>query len=120
MKLLLIIIASISAGVASSDHINSFMLGLTVAALAVGSCYWFAFRSSRFPEVAAFLLVCGLLAKLTITVLGVMVGIKAAIITSPIVFALSYLFFSLVVTYLWFTYRDAITEKPKKLVEANV
>jgi len=117
MKLILIIIASISAGVASSDHLNSFMLGLSVAALAVGSCYWFAFRSTRFPELAVFLLICGLLSKLIITVVGVMIGIKAALITSPIVFALAYLFFSLVVTYLWFTYRDSITAKPKRLTE---
>ncbi|SON51681.1 NADH:ubiquinone oxidoreductase [Vibrio tapetis] len=120
MKLLLIIIASISAGVASSDHINSFLLGLSVSALAVGSCYWFAFRSSRFPLLATLLLLCGLLSKLAITVIGVMVGIQAEIITSPLVFALAYLFFSLVISYLWFAYRDAKTEKPKKLVEANV
>ncbi|ELE5891837.1 NADH:ubiquinone oxidoreductase [Vibrio fluvialis] len=113
MKLLLIMMASVSAGVASAEHFHSFMLGLSVAALAVGSCYWFAFRSSRFPELAVFLLVCGLLAKVGVTVLGVAWGMSAQLITSPLVFALSYLFFSIVVTYLWFSYRDSITVVPK-------
>ncbi|WP_114765575.1 NADH:ubiquinone oxidoreductase [Vibrio rhodolitus] len=113
MKLVLILMASLSAGAASADHFHSFMLGLCVAALAVGSCYWFAFRTSRFPQFALFLLICGLFAKLTITVAGVAFGISQALITSPLVFALSYLFFSIVVTYLWFSYRDSITKVPQ-------
>lgn len=113
MKLLLIIMMSLSAGVASADHFHSFMLGMSVAALAVGSCYWFAFRSTRFPQLAVLLLVCGLFAKLTVTIVGVMWGISANVITSPLVFALSYLFFSIVATYLWFSYRDSITHLPK-------
>lgn len=116
IKLLVIMMTSVSAGVASADHFHSFMLGLSVAALAVGSCYWFAFRSTRFPELALFLLICGLLAKVSVTILGVAWGMSAQLITSPIVFALSYLFFSIVVTYLWFTYRDSITKIPKPSV----
>ncbi len=95
MKLFLLLMASVSAGVASADHIHSFMLGLSIASLAVGSCYFFAFRSSRFPQLALFLLICGMLSKLTITVVGVMWGMSAQLITSPIVFALSYLSFHL-------------------------
>ncbi|WP_341664670.1 NADH:ubiquinone oxidoreductase [Vibrio sp.] len=113
MKLFLIIIASISAGVLSAEHLHSFMLGLCVSATAVGSCYWFAFRSTRFPELAVLLLIVGLFSKLIITVTGVAWGISQELISSPFVFALSYMFFSLVVTYLWFTYRDSITPKPK-------
>ncbi|HBC3403836.1 TPA: NADH:ubiquinone oxidoreductase [Vibrio parahaemolyticus] len=114
MKLFLLLMASVSAGVASADHIHSFMLGLSIASLAVGSCYFFAFRSSRFPQLALFLLICGMLSKLTITVVGVMWGMSAQLITSPIVFALSYLFFSLAVTYLWFSYRESITQIPER------
>lgn len=109
MKLFLIIMTSISAGVISADHLHSFMLGLTVASLAVGTCYWFAFRTTRFPELAVLLLLIGLFSKIMITVAGVVIGVQTALITSPLVFALSYLFFSIVVTYLWFTYRDCIT-----------
>ncbi|CAM2785561.1 NADH:ubiquinone oxidoreductase [Vibrio mytili] len=113
MKMFLLLMASVSAGVASADHFHSFMLGLSVASLAVGSCYFFAFRSSRFPQLALLLLICGMLSKLGITVAGVMWGMSAEVITSPIVFALSYFFFSLAVTYLWFSYRQSITPVPK-------
>lgn len=37
MKLFLLLMASVSAGVASADHIHSFMLGLSIASLAVGA-----------------------------------------------------------------------------------
>ncbi|WCE32586.1 NADH:ubiquinone oxidoreductase [Vibrio sp. SCSIO 43137] len=110
MKLFLIVMASISAGVISADHLHSFMLGLSVASLAVGTCYWFAFRTTRFPELAFLLLLIGLFSKILITVAGVVIGVQASLITSPLVFALSYLFFSIVVTYLWFSYRDSITK----------
>ncbi|MCW8334116.1 NADH:ubiquinone oxidoreductase [Vibrio sp. SCSIO 43135] len=115
MKLFLIFMASISAGVASGEHLHSFMLGLSISALAVGSCYWFAFRSTRFPQLAVFLLLCGMLSKLTVTVVGVMWGVSADLMTSPLTFALSYLFFSIALTYLWFSYKDAITARPKWL-----
>ncbi|KII76178.1 hypothetical protein [Vibrio renipiscarius] len=118
MKLVLILMASLSAGVASADHFHSFMLGLSIAALAVGSCYWLAFRSTRFPQLGLFLLMCGMLAKLTVTVVGVSLGMSAELITSPLIFALSYLFFSIVVTYLWFSYRDARLVKQAALQTA--
>ncbi len=115
MKLLLILIMSLSAGVASAEHFHSFLLGMSVAALAVGSCYWFAFRSTRIPQLAVFLLLCGMLAKLTVTVVGVMWGLSADLITSPFVFALSYLFFSIIVTYLWFSYRERFGDVSKNI-----
>lgn len=117
MKLFLILMASISAGVISADHIHSFMLGLTVSSLAVGSCYWFAFRTTRFPELALLLLLCGLFSKIIVTTLGIAIGVHTEIITSPLVFAMSYLFFSLVVTFLWFSYRDSITNVPNSRLE---
>ncbi len=113
MKLFLLLMTSLSAGVASADHLHSFMLGLSISALAVGSCYWFAFRSTRFPQLALFLLICGMLSKLVITVAGVSWSMSADLITSPIIFALSYLYFSIAITYLWLSYRDSITPKPK-------
>ncbi|GEM75773.1 hypothetical protein [Vibrio sagamiensis] len=106
MKLILIVLSSILAGVLSAGHFHSFLFGFTVAVLAVGSCYWFTFRSSLFPELALFLLICGMLSKLAITISGVAYGLSQQIITSPMVFALSYLFFSITVTYLWFSYRE--------------
>ncbi len=115
MKLFLILVLSISAGVAAAEHFHSFILGMSIATLAVGSCYWFAFRTTRFPGLAVFLLVCGLLAKITVTVTGVMWGLSNELITSPFIFALSYLFYSIVATYIWFAYREKITSVPKMI-----
>ncbi len=120
MKLILIILASVSAGVASADHFHSFMLGLAVSALAVGTCYWFSFRSSRFPALAVVLLLCGMLSKISITVIGVMIGVNKGLMTSPLVFSLTYLYFSIVITYLWFSYRQSITPLPTALSTNNV
>lgn len=106
MKLFIILMMSITAGFASADHLHSFLLGLYISTTAVGACYWFAFRSSRFPQLALLLLICGLFAKIAITVGGVAWGMSQELISSPFVFALSYLFFSVVATYLWFAHRD--------------
>ncbi|MFC3024110.1 NADH:ubiquinone oxidoreductase [Vibrio zhugei] len=106
MKYILILLVSLLAGFLSADHIEAFLLGFGVASLAVGCCHWFAFRSSKFPQLALALLLCGLFAKITVTVVGVMWGVSADLMTSPLVFALSYLFFSVVATYLWFRYQE--------------
>lgn len=111
MKLFILFIISVTAGVASAEHLHSFLLGLYIATLAVGACYWFAFRSSRFPQLALVLLICGLLAKISITVVGVLWGFNQGLVTSPFVFSLSYLFFSIVATYLWFKVKDRMVTK---------
>lgn len=72
-----------------------------------------AFASTRFPQFAMGLLLLGTMAKLTVTVVGVGLSISNDLITSPIVFALSYLFYIIAVSYLWFSYRDSITPTPK-------
>lgn len=109
MKYFIILMVSLLAGVLAADHIGAFLLGLGVSSLAVGCCHWFAFRSSKFPQLALALLMCGLFAKITVTVVGVMWGVSANLMTSPFVFALSYLFFSIVATYLWFRYQEYMT-----------
>ncbi|MEZ8824245.1 NADH:ubiquinone oxidoreductase [Vibrio amylolyticus] len=105
MKLFVIAMISILAGVASAEHFHSFILGLSISTLAVGGCYWFAFRTTRFPELVLLLLFLGMFAKLMITVVGIALSVSADLITSPFIFAMSYLFFSMVATYLWFSYR---------------
>ncbi|MDO6542652.1 NADH:ubiquinone oxidoreductase [Photobacterium sanguinicancri] len=100
MKLGLIFLISIVAGIFSGEHYHSFVAGFAVAAIAVGSGYWLAFRSStRYPQLALLMLLLGLAAKMVVTVVGVMWSLEANLINSPIVFSLSYLFFSIVVTY---------------------
>ncbi len=54
MKIFLILLISVTAGYASADHIHSFLFGLYISSLAVGSCYWFAFRSFAFPSTGGF------------------------------------------------------------------
>ncbi|NIY84349.1 NADH:ubiquinone oxidoreductase [Vibrio hepatarius] len=111
MKLFILLLISVTAGVASAEHLHSFLLGLYISTMAVGACYWFAFRSSRFPQLALLLLICGLLAKITVTIAGVSWGVSQGLIGSPFVFALSYLFFSIVATYVWFAHKDKLMKK---------
>ncbi|MCG3728690.1 NADH:ubiquinone oxidoreductase [Vibrio cincinnatiensis] len=115
MKWLLIAIVSVSAAIASAEHFHSFFLGFSIAVLAVSGCYWFAFRSTRFPELALMLLFLGLLVKMIITIIGVLWGISSQLMTSPAIFGLSYLFFSIATTYLWFRYRSKHLDTPKVL-----
>ncbi|WP_261817627.1 NADH:ubiquinone oxidoreductase [Vibrio gallicus] len=111
MKIFLLLLVSVSAGAASAEHLNSFLYGLSTASLAVGTCFWFAFRSSRWPQLAVFMLLVGMLSKLLITVIATMMGVKSGIITSPLVFSLSYLFFALAVSYVYFYFKDRATNR---------
>lgn len=79
--------------------------------MAVGICFWFAFRSSRWPQLAVLLLLIGMLSKLTVTVGATIFGAKAGLITSPLIFSLSYLFFALVSTYVYFYFKDRSTNR---------
>ncbi|MDO6706696.1 NADH:ubiquinone oxidoreductase [Photobacterium sp. 1_MG-2023] len=106
MKFLFILLISVIAGVLSGEHFHSFMAGFGVASLAVGVAYWLAFRSTQYPQMAFLLLLTGLMAKLGVTVFGVMWGLENQVIHSPFVFALSYLFFSIVATYGYFKLRE--------------
>lgn len=123
MKFGLIFLMSTLGGVLSGEHIHSFMAGFGIASVAVGSGYWLAFRcSTRYPQLALMLLLMGMMAKMAVTIAGVMWGIEADVINSPIIFALSYLFFSIVVTYLYSRLREfqmaraSIAAKARKLV----
>ncbi|MGF1759486.1 NADH:ubiquinone oxidoreductase [Photobacterium sagamiensis] len=119
MKFGLIFLISIVAGVLSGEHFHSFMVGFSIAAIAVGTGYWLAFRSTRYPQLAALLLLMGMMAKMAVTVVGVMWSLEANLINSPLVFSLSYLFFSIVVTYLYFKLREFQMNRASKLVAEN-
>ena len=107
MKLGLIFLLSSLGGWLSGEHFHSFMAGFGIASIAVGTGYWLAFRcSTRYPQLALMLLLMGMMAKMGVTIAGVMWGLEANVINSPIVFALSYLFFSIVVTYLYSRLRE--------------
>ncbi|WP_064608855.1 hypothetical protein [Photobacterium sp. J15] len=107
MKFALIFLISSLGGVLSGEHFHSFMAGFGIAAVAVGTGYWLAFRcSTRYPQLALLMLLMGMMAKMGVTIAGVMWGLEANVINSPIVFSLSYLFFSIVVTYLYSKLRE--------------
>lgn len=115
MKLFLIFLVSTLGGVAAAaaaEHFHSFILGLSIASLAVGCCHWFAFRTTRYPQMALLLLMLGLFAKMAVTIIGVVVSMQADLITSPFIFSVSYLFFSIVATYLWFKIKDKKISDP--------
>ncbi|EAR53280.1 hypothetical protein SKA34_04660 [Photobacterium sp. SKA34] len=119
MKLALIFLLSSIGGVLSGEHFHSFAAGFGIAAISVGTAYWLAFRSTRFPQLALLLLLIGMMAKLTITIVGVMWGLKAEVINSPFVFSLSYLFFSIAVTYGYFKLREYQMSMAAKRVVFN-
>ncbi|OOE40575.1 NADH:ubiquinone oxidoreductase [Salinivibrio kushneri] len=106
MTFILIIVLSILGGLLAGEHFHSYLLGLGVASTAVGACYWITFRSSHYPQFALFLLLLGVVAKIAVTAAGVLLGLKIALITSPLVFSLSYLFFLFASTYCYFRYRE--------------
>ena len=112
MKLFLIFLVSTLGGVAAAEHFHSFILGLSIASLAVGCCHWFAFRTTRYPQMALLLLMLGLFAKMAVTITGVVISMQADLISSPFIFSVSYLFFSIVATYLWFKIKDKKISAP--------
>ncbi|MEL6114006.1 NADH:ubiquinone oxidoreductase [Photobacterium sp. SP02] len=119
MKFLIILAVSVVAGVFSGEHLHSFMAGFGIASLAVGTAYWLAFRATRYPQLAFMLLLTGLMAKMGVTVAGVMWGLENQVINSPLVFALSYLFFSIVATYGYFKLREYQLTRLETLKLAN-
>lgn len=122
MKLALIFLLSSIGGVLSGEHLHSFIAGFGIAAVSVGTAYWLAFRSTRYPQLAVLLLLLGMVAKLAVTVVGVMWGLKADVINSPFVFSLSYLFFLIVVSYGYFKLREfqmAMVEKRAVVLESQ-
>ncbi|MCD9537257.1 NADH:ubiquinone oxidoreductase [Photobacterium carnosum] len=118
----LIILLSIVAGILSGEHFHSFMAGFGIAAVAIGTAYWLAFRATRYPQLALLMLLVAMIAKLGITVTGVVLVIKTNLISSPFIFSLSYLFFSIVVSYGYFKLREyqmSVAEKRNTVVSAT-
>ncbi|WP_434361405.1 NADH:ubiquinone oxidoreductase [Parasalinivibrio latis] len=108
MILVAILSLSVLGSFLAGEHFHSYMAGFSVATLSVGVCYWVAFRSTKYPEMAFLLLLCGMFAKVALTVIGVMWGLERDLIGSPFIFALSYLFFSIAATYSYYRYREFV------------
>lgn len=106
MTFFIVMFLSVVGGILAGDHFHSYVVGFSLATLAVGCCYWLSFRHTKYPQLALLLLISGFVAKLGITTFGVMWTMERDLITSPFIFALSYLFFSIVSTYGYFKYRE--------------
>ncbi len=106
MKLAIIALLSSLGFYLSMDHVTSFGLGFAIATCSALAYYAIAGRVTRIPQLALFLLICGALAKLTVTVVGVIVGVKASLISSPLIFAYAYLFFLLAATFLLYSRKN--------------
>lgn len=122
-KVLVLVGVSVGAGYAAFDDIYSYILGMTIASAAVLACYSIAFASMRFPQFAMGLLLLGTLAKLTVTAIGVGVGVSFELISSPLVFCLTYLFYIIAVSFLLFSYKDkkitkSLTSQPPLKISA--
>ncbi|PSU90512.1 NADH:ubiquinone oxidoreductase [Photobacterium kishitanii] len=102
----LIMLLSVVAGILSGEHFHSFIAGFGIAAIAIGTAYWLAFRVTRYPQLALLMLLVAMTAKLAVTVTGVMWVVQTNMMSSPFVFSLSYLFFSIVVSYCYFKLRE--------------
>ncbi|WP_237486157.1 NADH:ubiquinone oxidoreductase [Vibrio hippocampi] len=110
-KVLVLIGVSVGAGYAAFDDIHSYLLGVSIATAAVWACYSIAFASMRFPQFAMGLLLLGTVAKLTVTAIGVAIGVSFDLISSPLVFCLTYLFYIIAMSFLMFSYKDKKTNK---------
>ncbi|MFD2178981.1 NADH:ubiquinone oxidoreductase [Veronia pacifica] len=106
MSYILVVLLSISGGILAAEHFHSFLVGFFVAATATGASYWLSFRHSKYPQLAFLFLLVGLMAKMAVTVAGVMWSLERDLITSPFVFSLSYLFFTIVCSYCYFKFRE--------------
>ncbi|OEE61763.1 NADH:ubiquinone oxidoreductase [Enterovibrio norvegicus FF-33] len=111
MAFFAVVFLSVVGGILAGDHFHSYMVGFSLATLAVGCCYWLSFRHTNYPQLALLMLCSGFAVKMGITVFGVMWSLERDLLTSPFVFALSYLFFSLVATYGYFKYREYVGKR---------
>ncbi len=119
MKILIIAAVSLFVAIlASAEHFPSLLLGSLTAITAVAGCYGLAFSRARFPEQGLLLLFCGLLFKFAITIIGVVWGMAMGWMTSPAIFALSYLIFSIAATSLGFYLRSRQRVAPSPMTKS--
>lgn len=105
MKKAIIAIIMIALAILFSEHFHSFSVGFTLAIIAVSCGYLIAYQAIRRPQYAMSFLVVAALAKLAITVTGVIWVFSADIIHSPLTFLVAYALFSMIITYVVSRYR---------------
>ncbi len=86
------------------EYLSSFLSASMVAMLAVMAFYGLTCRVTKKPELFLTMMMLGVFAKLILSSVGVLISIKMSLISSPLIFGLSYVFFMLTTMILLFSY----------------
>ncbi|HIF9512988.1 hypothetical protein I3260_10165 [Photobacterium damselae] len=100
MKKVILLGVILLSAVLFTEHTHSFIVGFSLATIAVGVGYFIAYQAILQPHYVMTYLVCALMTKLVITIAGVIWVFSADIIHSPITFLVAYSLFSVMMTYL--------------------
>ncbi|PSV44717.1 hypothetical protein [Photobacterium indicum] len=111
MKKVTFTLIAIMMAILFTEHFNSFVIGFSLAMIAVTIGYYIAYQAILKPQYTMSYLVLAVVSKLTITVAGIIGVFTSNIIHSPITFLVAYVLFSVLMTYLASTYRSLQREK---------
>jgi arginine exporter protein ArgO len=111
MKKVTFTLIAIIMAILFTGHFHSFVIGFSLAMIAVTIGYYIAYQAILKPQYTMSYLVLAVVSKLTITVAGIIGVFTSNIIHSPITFLIAYVLFSVLMTYLASTYRSLQREK---------
>lgn len=111
MKKVTFTLIAIIMAVLFTEHLYSFVIGFSLAMIAVTIGYFIAYQAILKPQYTLSFLVFAVVSKLIITVVGIIGVFSNNIIHSPITFLIAYVLFSVLMTYLASTYRSLQREK---------
>ncbi|CAG18932.1 hypothetical protein [Photobacterium profundum] len=106
MKKVTFTLIAIIMAVLFTEHVHSFVIGFSLAMIAVTIGYFIAYQAILKPQYTMSFLVFAVVSKLIITVVGIIGVFSSNIIHSPITFLIAYVSFSVLMTYLASTYRS--------------
>ncbi|MGF1735975.1 hypothetical protein [Photobacterium satsumensis] len=111
MKKVIFTLIAIIMIILFTEHFYSFVIGFSLAMIAVTTGYCIAYQAILKPQYTMSFLVLAVVSKLAITVVGIIGVFASNIIHSPITFLIAYVLFSVLMTYLASTYRSFQREK---------
>lgn len=111
MKKVTFTLIAIMMAVLFTEHVHSFVIGFSLAMIAVTIGYYIAYQAILKPQYTMSFLVLAVVSKLSITVVGIIGVFSSNIIHSPITFLVAYVLFSVLMTYLASTYRSLQRDK---------
>ncbi|EAS42268.1 hypothetical protein C9J48_16855 [Photobacterium profundum] len=111
MKKVTFTLIAIMMAVLFTEHVHSFVIGFSLAMIAVTIGYYIAYQAILKPQYTMSFLVLAVVSKLSITVVGIIGVFSSNIIHSPITFLVAYVLFSVLMTYFASTYRSLQRDK---------